>query len=83
LETQKIASAVWVRYRQLSIAKKGVGWGCLGNNLPRTHLTDDQFQRMVGHAFQSFNSEEHYRHTASEDAWEKVLNFFAEKLKLK
>jgi len=37
----------------------------------------------AGHAFQSFNSEEHYRHTASEDAWEKVLNFFAEKLKLK
>ena len=32
----------------------------------------------AGHAFQSFNSEEHYRHTASEDAWEKVLNFFAE-----
>jgi carboxymethylenebutenolidase len=41
------------------------------------------FHRYVGagHAFQSFNSEEHYRHTTSEDAWEKVLNFFAEKLK--
>ena len=37
----------------------------------------------AGHAFQSFNSEEHYRHTAREDAWEKVLDFFAEKLKLK
>ena len=35
----------------------------------------------AGHAFQSFNSEEHYRHTASEDAWAKVLDFFAEKLK--
>ena len=35
----------------------------------------------AGHAFQGFNSEEHYRHTASEDAWEKVLAFFAAKLK--
>ena len=35
----------------------------------------------AGHAFQNFNSEEHYREAASEDAWEKVLNFFAEKLK--
>jgi len=36
----------------------------------------------AGHAFQSFNSAEHYRPQASEDAWEKVLAFFAEKLKL-
>ncbi|MCZ6628169.1 MAG: dienelactone hydrolase family protein [SAR324 cluster bacterium] len=35
----------------------------------------------AGHAFQSFNNEERYRHEASEDAWEKVLRFFAEKLK--
>ena len=35
----------------------------------------------AGHAFQSFNSEEHCRHSASEGAWEKVLNIFAEKLK--
>ena len=34
----------------------------------------------AGHAFQSFNSEEYYRYNASEDAWEKVLDFFAEKL---
>jgi carboxymethylenebutenolidase len=34
----------------------------------------------AGHAFQSFNSEERYRHEASEDAWEKVLAFFGEKL---
>lgn len=35
----------------------------------------------AGHAFQSFNVEERYRPEASEDAWEKVLAFFAEKLK--
>ena len=35
----------------------------------------------AGHAFQSFNSEERYHHNASEDAWEKVLAFFEEKLK--
>lgn len=35
----------------------------------------------AGHAFQSFNSPERYRPEASEDAWEKVLAFFAEKLK--
>ena len=35
----------------------------------------------AGHAFQSFNSEERYCHSASEDAWEKVLAFFEEKLK--
>ena len=35
----------------------------------------------AGHAFQSFNSEECYCHSASEDAWEKVLAFFEEKLK--
>jgi carboxymethylenebutenolidase len=34
----------------------------------------------AGHAFQSFNNEERYRHEASEDAWSKVLAFFAEKL---
>ncbi len=35
----------------------------------------------AGHAFQSFNSPDRYRPEASEDAWEKVLTFFAEKLK--
>ena len=35
----------------------------------------------AGHAFQSFNNEESYRHEASEDAWEKVLAFFARHLK--
>jgi carboxymethylenebutenolidase len=35
----------------------------------------------AGHAFQSFNSPERYRPEASEDAWRKVLAFFAEKLK--
>ena len=35
----------------------------------------------AGHAFQSVNSEEYYRHAVSEDAWEKVLEFFDEKLK--
>ena len=35
----------------------------------------------AGHAFQSFNSPERYRPEASEDAWEKVLAFFGEKLK--
>ena len=34
----------------------------------------------AGHAFQSFNSGERYRHEASEDAWEKALAFFAGKL---
>jgi len=35
----------------------------------------------AGHAFQSFNSEERYRHAASEDAWAKVLEFLAVRLK--
>lgn len=35
----------------------------------------------AGHAFQSFNNEERYHHEASEDAWDKVLAFFGEKLK--
>ena len=35
----------------------------------------------AGHAFQSFNSEERYRPAASEDAWTKVLEFLAQKLK--
>jgi carboxymethylenebutenolidase len=35
----------------------------------------------AGHAFQSFDSQERYRHEASEDAWEKVLRFLQEKLK--
>ena len=35
----------------------------------------------AGHAFQSFNNPERYRHEASEDAWGKVLAFFEEKLK--
>lgn len=34
----------------------------------------------AGHAFQSFNSAERYRPEASEDAWQKSLAFFAEKL---
>ena len=34
----------------------------------------------AGHAFQSFNSEERYRHEVSEDAWEKVLKFLKRKL---
>ncbi len=34
----------------------------------------------AGHAFQSFDNEERYRHEASEDAWDKVLAFFGEKL---
>jgi carboxymethylenebutenolidase len=34
----------------------------------------------AGHAFQSFNSEERYRHDVSEDAWEKVLDFLGRKL---
>jgi len=34
----------------------------------------------AGHAFQSFNSEERYRHEASEDAWSKALAFLGEKL---
>lgn len=36
----------------------------------------------AGHAFQSFNSTDHYRETQSEDAWEKVLVFLQEKLKV-
>ena len=35
----------------------------------------------AGHAFQRFNSEERCHHRVSEDAWEKVLAFFEEKLK--
>jgi len=35
----------------------------------------------AGHAFQSFTMPERYRPVASEDAWQKVLGFFAEKLK--
>ncbi len=37
----------------------------------------------AGHAFQSFNNPERYRPEASEDAWQKVLAFFGEKLKRK
>jgi len=36
----------------------------------------------AGHAFQSFNNPERYREKASEDAWAKVLAFFAQKLRL-
>ncbi len=41
------------------------------------------FHRYDGadHAFQSFNNEERYHHEASEDAWEKALAFFGDKLK--
>ena len=41
------------------------------------------FHRYEGanHAFQRFDSEERYHPEASEDAWEKVLAFFEEKLK--
>ena len=35
----------------------------------------------AGHAFQSFNIEERFRPEASEDAWDKVLAFFAAHLK--
>ena len=35
----------------------------------------------AGHAFQSFNSPDRYRPEASDDAWEKVLGFFRERLK--
>lgn len=35
----------------------------------------------AGHAFQSFDNPERYRHEASEDAWAKALAFFAAKLK--
>lgn len=35
----------------------------------------------AGHAFQSFNNPERYRHEASEDAWGKVLAFLGQKLK--
>ncbi|MDW8469011.1 MAG: dienelactone hydrolase family protein [Burkholderiales bacterium] len=35
----------------------------------------------AGHAFQSFDNAERYRHEASEDAWVKALAFFAEKLR--
>jgi len=34
----------------------------------------------AGHAFQSFNNPERYHADASEDAWQKALAFFAEKL---
>jgi carboxymethylenebutenolidase len=34
----------------------------------------------AGHAFQSFNNPERYRHEASEDAWSKVLAFLGEAL---
>ena len=34
----------------------------------------------AGHAFQSFNSEERYRHDVSEDAWGKVLKFLGKNL---
>lgn len=34
----------------------------------------------AGHAFQSFTSEERYRHDASEDAWTKVLTFLGKNL---
>jgi carboxymethylenebutenolidase len=35
----------------------------------------------AGHAFQNFPAPERYRETQSEDAWQKVLAFLAEKLK--
>jgi carboxymethylenebutenolidase len=35
----------------------------------------------AGHAFQNFTSEERYRKEASDDAWARVLAFFAENLK--
>lgn len=35
----------------------------------------------AGHAFQSFNNPERYREGPSEDAWQKVLAFFAQHLK--
>ena len=35
----------------------------------------------AGHAFQSFNNKDCYRYKHSEDAWDKVLSFFAEKLR--
>lgn len=35
----------------------------------------------AGHAFQNFPSEERYREEASEDAWEKVLDFLSKHLK--
>ena len=35
----------------------------------------------AGHAFQSFNNPERYREGPSEDAWQKALAFFGEKLK--
>jgi carboxymethylenebutenolidase len=35
----------------------------------------------AGHAFQSFDNPERYRHEASEDAWKKALAFFEAKLK--
>jgi carboxymethylenebutenolidase len=42
-----------------------------------------QFHRYdgAGHAFQNFPSEDRYRHEQSEDAWTKVLAFFAAELK--
>lgn len=35
----------------------------------------------AGHAFQSFDSTDRYRHETSEDAWEKVLSFLGENLR--
>ena len=35
----------------------------------------------AGHAFQSFNNQDRYRYEYSEDAWDKVLAFFAENLR--
>lgn len=35
----------------------------------------------VGHAFQNFPTAERYHHEQSEDAWDKVLRFFARELK--
>ena len=71
--------------------------GCFGNddkNPPPEDVDDYQaalqqagvphtFYRYdgAGHAFQSFNSADHYREAQSEDAWEKVLVFLHENLK--
>ncbi len=34
----------------------------------------------AGHAFQDFNRPERYRKQASDDAWEKILTYFAKHL---
>ena len=34
----------------------------------------------TSHSFQSFNSEEKFRREASEDSWDKVLEFFQQKI---